>query len=456
MLQFYFRAVARRRRSHSDTTRKREPHGPAAEGSAVWGANEMNFLWLAHAIPYPPKAGFLLRSHHLLRGLARRNRVDLIAFVQEPWVRTVFASLEEGIEESRRALGQLCHNIAFLPIDSVKGRWGKQATALRALLCGASYTTSWLVSAAARSRIASQLSSEHYDLVHFDTIGLAPYRPLAGARPTTLTHHNIESHMMLRRAENARNPLARAYFRCEGSRLQAFERRVAGDYSAHITCSELDSERLASLIPGVRTVVVPNGVDCEYFTPAGGPQRPASLIFVGTMNWYPNVDAMSFFLREIWPGLRERVPAVTLDIVGSNPPASLRDLARGLPGVTIHGYVPDVRPLIDCAAIFVCPIRDGGGTKLKLLDAFAMRKCVVAHPIACEGIDATPDEHVALASTPADFIDRIVTLLAAPERREAMGRAARELVEQRYSFATIGAQFSDMMEAIARGEAHAA
>jgi glycosyltransferase involved in cell wall biosynthesis len=410
----------------------------------------MNALWLAHAVPYPPKAGFLLRSYNLLRELARDNAVDLVAFVQEPWITTMFPTLEAGLAESRAALGEFCRSVQFLPIDNLRRPAGKQLTAVGALLRGSSYTTSWLSSQAARGAIAQQIGSNSYDLVHFDTIGLACYRDLAGALPSTLTHHNIESHMMLRRAEHARNPLARAYFAHEARMIRRDEQRSAARFAAHITCSDLDSERLVQVLPDIHCVAIPNGVDCDYFTPQDSPPRPASLIFVGTMNWYPNVDAMEYFLSEIWPGLKQRVPSVTMAIAGSNPPESIRTLASSLQDVTVHGYVPDVRPMIDSAALFVCPIRDGGGTKLKILDAFAMKKCVVAHPIACEGIDVTPGRDVALASNPAEFIETIATLLADRARREAMGQAARELVEARYSFRAIGARFSAMMRDIAQ------
>jgi polysaccharide biosynthesis protein PslH len=406
----------------------------------------MVFLWLAHAIPYPPKAGFLLRSYNLLKRLAARHSVDLVAFVQEAWVTTLFPSLEAGLEESRRALAQFCRSVTFMPIDSLARPWGKQRTALRALLSGNSYTTTWLDSAAARAALASQMRSGAYDLIHFDTIGLLPYRELCSVTPATLTHHNIESHMMLRRADTAGNIVASGYFRREGRLLEQIEMRTAGKFGAHITCSELDSERLRRLVPDANVAVVPNGVDCDYFTSRSAAIRPDSLVFVGTMNWYPNVDAMLFFLSEVWPLLKAQLPTVTLDIAGSNPPAALLRLAQSLPGVTVHGYLPDVRPLIDSAVLMICPIRDGGGTKLKLLDAFAMQKCVVAHPIACEGIAATADREVVLATTPQEFVGAIATLFKDPQRRAAIGRAARALVEARYSYEPIGARFSALLE----------
>jgi glycosyltransferase involved in cell wall biosynthesis len=408
----------------------------------------MNVLWLAHAVPYPPKAGFLSRSYNLLRELARRQSVDLIAFIQEPWVRTLFPTLEEGLEESRRVLESFCRSVTFLPIDRLRPRWGKQITALQALLSGSPYTTSWLVSEPARLAIARQLAANSYDLVHFDTIGLAPYRAVTGRIPATLTHHNIESHMMKRRADNKRNIVAGGYFRLEGQRLESIEKRTAAQFAAHITCSDLDGERLHKIVPEANVVVIPNGVDCEFFSSQALPMRPESVVFVGSMNWYPNVDAMLFFLREIWPGLKKRVPGATMDIAGSSPPASLLKLARSLADVAVHGYLPDVRPLIDSAAVFVCPIRDGGGTKLKILDAFAMKKCVVAHPIACEGINVTAGRNVILASTAEEFVAEISRLFTDDARRLAIATAARQLAESEYSFQRIGERLNSTVEGI--------
>ena len=413
----------------------------------------MNVLWLAHAIPYPPRAGFLSRSYHLLRELARRQQVDLVAFVQEPWVTTLFPSLEDGLDESRRVLEETCRTVTFLPIDRLKYRLGKARTALQALLAGSTYTTSWLVSRAARSAIASTIAGGGYDLVHFDTIGLAPYRGLSVGRPATLTHHNIESHMMLRRAENSSNPLTRGYFREEGRRLREYERLTAGNFATHITCSELDADRFREIVPKANIAVIPNGVDCEFFAPRDRKVRPNSVVFVGTMNWYPNVQAVAFLLREVWPGLKSRVPQAVLDIAGSNPPDSIVRLARSLPDVTVHGYLPDVRPLIDSAAVFACPIMDGGGTKLKILDAFAMEKCVVAHPVACEGISVSPGRDIVLASSADGFIAEIAVLLRDDARRAALGSAARQLVESEYSYREIGGRFSAALEDAVRAAA---
>jgi glycosyltransferase involved in cell wall biosynthesis len=262
--------------------------------------------------------------------------------------------------------------------------------------------------------------------------------------------------MLLRRADNEANPLKRLYYLQEGIRVRNYEARTAASFVAHITCSELDSQRLRAIAPQANAVDIPNGVDVEYFQPTAVQDGRRSIIFVGSLNWYPNVSAVRFLLQHIWPALKAVVPDLHLDIVGSAPPQDIRALAAAAGDVTVHGFVDDVRPLMSAAALYVCPIRDGGGTKLKLLDAFAMQKCVVAHPVACEGIDVVPGHHVEWAESPAAFVEAIGRLLQQPQVREQMGLAARQLVVERYGFAEIGSRLASLLESLAESERAAA
>lgn len=409
----------------------------------------MRILWISHVVPYPPKAGVLLRAYHLLKGVTGRHTVDLFAFIQEPWLRMLFDDPAAGLNECRRELAQLCGRVEFAPIPRMRRWQGQRRTALAALFERDGYMAGWLRSAAARERLLAMRDAGRYDLVHFDTIALAGYRELFAPLPATLGHHNIESDMLLRRAQLARNPLRAWYFRQEGVKLRRYERAMAGHFAAHITCSELDAERLRANVPGARTVCVPNGVDVEYFRPAGLPQRPDSAVFVGTLNWYPNIDAVEWLLREVWPAVRQARPAATLDIAGANAPLALRELAARTPGVTMHGFVADVRPLIESSAVYLCPIRDGGGTKLKILDACAMQSCIVAHPVATEGIDLVPDVHVRHEATAGGMAAATLRLFDDAGARRQLGQAARARVAERYAFPAMAAKLADAFAELA-------
>ena len=405
----------------------------------------MNVLWLSHLVPYPPKGGVLQRSYNLVRELARHHDVSLLAFVQGEPLRASFGNLEEGLVAANSALSEFCSHVAFVPIPCEQRTWGRHRLALRSLVSADPYTINWLKSGPYRQRLDHLLQDMQPDLVHFDTISLAAYRGQVGSLPTILDHHNIESHMMLRRADKETNPLAAAYFRQEGHRLARYEQAECAQFSLNITCSSLDSTRLRELVPAASVDDVPNGVDVGYFRPAGSVEVPASIIFAGTLSWYPNRQAVDFLAREIWPRLKAAAPKSSVDIVGANPPAELLELGRRDPDFRVHGFVDDVRTYLDRASVYVCPSTDGGGTKLKILDALAMGKAIVADPIACEGIDVTDGVDVVFASRPEEYVSAIRRLFSDREERMRLGENARRLAEAKYAFSMIGEKLARLV-----------
>ena len=392
----------------------------------------MRFLWLSHLIPFPPLGGARQRSFGILRELSREFDVTFAGFNQAD-----FCSPEE-VEEACSGLSQYC-TIAFTePIPSDLRKFGKHRLAARSLFTRDPYTVNWLSSRRFRERLLSTVARLQPDLVHLDTISLAPYRTLAPRAVATLNHHNVESQMLLRRAEHATSPVARSYYRQEARRLQRFESAVAPQFGLHLVCSWPDAERLRLVNAGARAAVIPNGVDIEYFRPSiPPPQRTTkSLIFVGGLSWYPNLSAVKFLCQKIWSQIPDE--DATLTIVGRSPPEWLVALSGRDPRVRVPGWVDDVRPLMERAAVYACPVFDGGGTKLKVLDALAMGVPLVANPVACEGIDVEDGCHVLLASTPSEFLRKIRLLwddLAVGERLSANGI---ELIHGTYSYSVIG------------------
>ena len=251
-----------------------------------------------------------------------------------------------------------------------------------------------------------------FDVVHFDTIGLAGYREEVGSLPKILNHHNMESHLLRRRVEFESHPLKRFYYAREAEKLERFQQRVCPEFNVHFTVSEVDRERLLELVPGLRAEVIANGVDVDYFRPSGEAQTPGNLVMASGMNWFPNRDAVLYMCDEIWPRLCARMPALTWTVVGSSPPQRLLDLAANDSRITVTGFVDDVRPYLDRAEIYLCPMRDGGGTRLKILDALSMSKPIVSTTMGCEGIDITPGLDVLLADTPDEFVEQVARLRA--------------------------------------------
>lgn len=407
----------------------------------------MKVLWFSHLVPYPEAGlGVLQRSYHLVRELARAHQVYLLAFVQRRIIKELLGDVEEGLQRAQDHLGRYCARVQFLPIPSECSRFGRVSVAARSLLGAHPYTIRWLQSQPASRVAADWNASTDFDVVHFDTLSLAPYRRIFTRGAKSLDHHNIESDMMLRRARVEKDPLKRLYFWQEGIRLRRYERRVCPQFDLNITCSSLDTQRLQAVAGKAPMAEIPNGVDTEYFRPGAEPEGPLSLVFAGNLSWYPNAAAMRFFADEVWPGLKKEVAGVTMDVIGGSPPPSLLTLAARDKDFRVHGFVPDVRPHISRAALYVCPIMDGGGTKLKILDALAMAKPIVAHPIACEGIGVRDGHDVILAREPGEFIRSIATLLASAPLRNRLSAHARLLAESTYSYAVIGRRLVSELE----------
>lgn len=407
----------------------------------------MKVLWFSHLVPYPEAGlGVLQRSYHLVRALSRAHEVHLLAFVQRKIIEDLLGDVEEGLKLASEHLGHYCARVQFLPIPADCSRSGRTWVAARSLIGAYPYSIRWLQSDEARRAAANWNASIDFDVVHFDTLGLAPYRKIFTRGAKSLDHHNIESDMMLRRARIEGHRLKRLYFWQEGLRLRGYERRVCPDFDLNITCSVLDTERLKQVAPGIAVTEVPNGVDTEYFRPHGNLERPRSLVFAGNMSWYPNSAAMLFFADRVWPSLKAKVPGVTIDVLGGNPPPRLLALAAQDRDFRVHGFVPDVRPYVGRAAAYVCPIMDGGGTKLKILDALAMGKPIVAHPIACEGIEVQDGRDVIFARTPNEFVKSIAALLENLDLRKELSLNARSLAESSYSYYSIGRRLVSAIE----------
>jgi glycosyltransferase involved in cell wall biosynthesis len=217
-----------------------------------------------------------------------------------------------------------------------------------------------------------------------------------------------------------------------------------------LVTSEREALLLKSLLPEGVFAVVPNGVDTDAFQEISQPQQVADrIIFTGTMDYYPNIDAVCYFARECWPLIRAQVPTATWQIVGKEPPPEVQDLAK-LPGVSVTGAVPDTKPYLAAAAVAIAPLLIGSGTRLKILEALAMGKAVVSTSLGCEGLAVVSGKHLIVADQPAALAQSIVDLLRNAEQRTALGRAGRALVETEYSWKRCGDDVIGALEKIMR------
>lgn len=408
----------------------------------------MRILFLSQIVPYPPHGGVLQRGFNIVRELGRRAEVHLLAFVHPDALPT-----PTTLDESREVLGKFCRHVEYFSLWPKRSK-GHTALALgRGLVSAEPFSVIAHQSTAFAGAVARALASSPFDIVHADTIALTPFVTLGPSRrpATVLTHHNIESQLMRRRAEVESRAAARWFLAREADKLQAYETAVAPRYDTNIFMSAEDRNLLSARVAGVRSAVVPNGVDVEYFSAdeAGG-SEPA-LIYTGGMNMFANKDAVLSFLRESWPAIGAAVPDVRFYAVGQDPPRELQALAASDPRIQVTGYVDDIRPYVRRAAVYVVPLRVGGGTRLKVLDAMASGKALVSTTIGCEGLDVEPGTHLEVADTPAAFAATTIALLGDSARRRTLGAAARRLVETRYAWSAIG---DDLMQAYQQATSH--
>ena len=402
----------------------------------------MEILFLSQIVPYPPHGGVLQRGYNLIREIGKSNRVHLLAFRHPETLPT-----RESVEQSLEELNKFCATVEYVDLWPKKSPLHLAATLGCGLFVKSPFSAIAHRSISFRKRVRDILAGRPIDLIHVDTIALAQYSDLGVGLPRVLTHHNIESKLMARRAPHENRRTSRYYIGLQADRLFAYEREWCGKFDVNIFMSQIDAMEMKRILPDLRTAVIPNGVDIDYFRPSPPTDVPPSLIYTGGMNMFANKDAVLHFLKEIWKSIREQVPDVSFYVVGQDPPEELVEMAKRDPGIRVTGYVDDVRPYISQASVYVVPLRVGGGTRLKVLDAMAMAKALVSTSLGCEGIEVSPGTNILVEDDPGAFARAVIGLIRDRAKREEIGRRARELVVSRYSWVGIGKQLSQLYEA---------
>ena len=280
---------------------------------------------------------------------------------------------------------------------------------------------------------AEALAASGFDVVVADFIFAAVNAPWRSGVPIVYFAHNVE-HLIWKRlcAEESRR-WRRVLLELEWRKLRRYEAATAARASLTIAVSPDDRASLAASSPTAHVVATPTGVDTEFFAPTATPVRPRHVVFSGSMDWYPNEDAVLHFVNDVLPAVRAALPDVTFTVIGRNPGTRVRGL-EAVPGVRVTGTVDDVRPFVADAAVCLVPLRIGGGTRLKIFEALAMGKAVLSTTIGAEGLSLVPDRHIALADGARDFARALVDLLQDPARGRAMAEAGRHLMVTRYGW----------------------
>lgn len=386
-------------------------------------------LFLSHILPYPPDSGAAIRTFNVLKVLATAFDVTALCFFREDPAQRL------GPEERTAALQSFAQVRAF-PIRQERSRKRMLADHLRSVLTARPYTWYLYDSAEYRCALDATLRESPPSLIHVDSLDLLRYLPRLPRRiPVICTHHNVESQLLARRAGGERNPLARMYLRLQALNLARAERRWVPKMALNIAVSDADAGEFRLRVPEAAIACVPNGVDTTFFAPqvTGEDQ---GCVFTGGLDWWPNLDALQWFAAEVAP-LLERA-GQTDPVVWIGHADEDQRSRFGKRGIALTGYVDDIRPYVASASCFIVPLRIGGGTRLKILNAWAMGKAVVSTSIGAEGLLTRQGGNVLLADSPAEFARAVLSMLEDRELRERLGREGRRTVEEHYGWERLG------------------
>lgn len=388
----------------------------------------MRVLVVAPYLPAPPNFGGAARIYHLIRQLQAEHGMITLCLC--------------GPADDPRRAEEVLGRIVAVPVPytaRMEPDRAKRLAQLHSLASLHSFQHRLSIQPQLQAALDRVIDRDHPTIVQLEFSQLGGYRVPSGT-PSVLDVHNVE-HDVLRQVarQGGVSPARRLFNELEFRKLRREEQSAWKRATACVATSSADAKFIENVTR--RPVpVIPNGVDLEQF-PRASLERanPSHLIFVGAMRYQPNADAARFAALEILPRLRARLPEATLTLAGADPPEAVRELAT-LPGVTVTGTLPDVRPAIAAAGVVVVPLMTGGGTRLKILEAFAMGRPVVATPLGAAGIEARDGEHLLLASDPAAFVEAIVRLHDDPSLGPRLTDAAYQLVLDRYQWKSIAQQ----------------
>lgn len=384
----------------------------------------MRLLFLSLYYPLPADNGVKMRTWALLRALAAEgHEVTLLTFANP-----------EDLDGQYVVARKVCRRIECVPktLRSLSAN-RDYAHRLRRLFTSLPYGVAHCRNIAFERRILALLDEHEFDAVFCEQTDPLINLPASLPVPLILDNQNVEHLILERYAKFERHPGKRAYALLESRKVRNWEKAACERAAVAMACSEYDRGLLEALCPGVPIVVAPNTVETDAY-PSSSEDDGRTVLYQGGMDWYPNRDAVQFFVSAIWPRLRKLAPRAKFVVAGRNPSDEfLRQFAR-VPGIEFTGTVPDMRAEIANAAVSVVPLRIGSGTRLKILEAGAMAKPIVSTRLGGEGLEFADGQEIILADEPEAFAQSVSGLLADPLRRRMLGRAARHRVERQYSF----------------------
>jgi glycosyltransferase involved in cell wall biosynthesis len=394
----------------------------------------MNVLVVALQLPFPPRSGVNMRVYQLMRQIAARHDVTLLTYAR-PDQRADVADLRKEFP---------VHVVERTPPAQI----ARRAAQLRSIASARPFSAAEAHTAAMEQALHALCESQVFDIVQVEGALLCEI-PMPDGPRVVLDEHNIDYEVFQRMCESERSRLRRIFHRIECRRFRHFERNAWTRIHGCAVTSEREEPIVHEAAPSTPTAAVPNGVDLGYFAPSSSPAQPRTLVFNGTLDYRPNVDAAYHLVDDIWPLVRERCPDAELTIVGRGSESELRRLRRD--GVVATGEVPDLRPYLQRAAVVGVPVRMGGGTRLKVVEGLAMGKAMVSTTLGCEGVTVRDGTHLVVADGAQAFAAAVVELFADPGRGQALGAAGRRLIEDEYSWDFAGDRLETLYQTVAVG-----
>lgn len=395
----------------------------------------MRILWLKTELLHPVDKGGKIRTYHLLKQLKANHHIT-------------YLTLDDGSAppDAAASAGEYCHDLIRIPhLTRAKFSTGFYAELALNLVSSLPYAIRKYKSDAMTRAISDATSKGNFDVVICDFLAPAVNLPHILKTPVVLFQHNVEAEIWRRHHEVQQNPVKRRYLYWQWRKMQRFERDACRRVDSVIAVSEADARVMERDYGIAKVHDIPTGVDIDFFKPSyNANSRPNSLVFTGSMDWLPNEDAMRFFVDDILPIIKQRIPDVHLTIVGRNPYPSLVELAQQDPALTVTGRVDDVRRYIEEAIAFIVPMRIGGGTRLKIYEALAMEKPVISTTIGAEGLPLHHGSQLLIADDPQTFAEAVMKVLSDSEFATRLGNNAAQLVRQNFGWSGVASAFANL------------
>jgi len=399
----------------------------------------MKILWVKAGGLVPLDVGGKIRSYQIIRELSRKHDVTLFTFYP--------AQPDDGHPKLRQMLSK----VVCVPLELPASRsLGGLTDYVARAFSSHPYTMAKYYRPEVFRCFNQLLHSETYDVWLCDFIYPAGIIPWDLPFPKVLFAHNVEAQVWQRYYQVTRNPLWRLVTWREYRAMARAERFYVQQADHLLTVSEPDRRFFSQYLDPCKITVIPTGVDLDYFQPSQGAEKTNSLVFTGSMDWLPNDDGICYFLNEVLPLIRCHIPEVKLCIAGRNPSTNVKALAMQT-CVEVTGRVQDIRPYVREAAVYIVPLRVGGGTRLKIFEAMSMGKAIVSTSIGAEGLPVKNGENIIIQDDPEQFALSVARLLRDPAARARLGRAARQMVGKRYGWKAVAAKFdSALVKAVAK------